>query len=88
MRRILSWLALPFVALAMVVVPLFGGHFCPQEAIPLLGGAAALPLLGPSVRRLLARLRRQKPHCCDEKHTNRPRVADINGPDWVIKGDR
>ncbi len=87
MRRILSWLALPFVALAMVVVPLFGGHFCPQEAIPLLGGAAALPLLGPSVRRLLARLRRQKPHCCDQDHA-KPVVKDIPGPDWVIKGDR
>ncbi len=69
MRRALSWLALPFVALAMVVVPLFGGHFCPQEAIPLLGGAAALPLIGPGARRLVGLLRRRKPHCCDTGHS-------------------
>jgi hypothetical protein len=80
MRRILSWLAFPFVVVAMVVVPLFGGHFCPQEAIPLLGGAAALPFIGPVLRRLAsvpfigraaswvaARLR--KPHCCDTGHS-------------------
>lgn len=90
MRRILSWLALPFVAIAMVVVPLFGGHFCPQEAIPLLGGAAALPFLGPVVRRLASvpflgravrwvSARLGKPHCCDTNHsqyTVRPVVRD------------
>lgn len=67
--RLLSWLALPFVLLAMVVVPFFGGHFCIQEALPVLSLAAALPFIGPAIARRLRLKRQAKVHCCDEQHT-------------------
>jgi hypothetical protein len=64
MWRLLSLLALPFILLAMLVAPLMGIHFCPEEAIPLLTGAASLPFIGPLLRR------RTKAHCCDKEHTS------------------
>lgn len=61
--KILSFLAAPFILLFMVAAPFLGVHFCPQEAIPLLGGAAMLPFLGPLVKRA-----RAKHHCCEPEH--------------------
>lgn len=70
LSTILTWLALPFILLAMVVVPLFGGHFCPQEAAIALGVAGGLPFIGPLVRRALARWHgHSRSHCCEPNHT-------------------
>jgi hypothetical protein len=55
----------------MVIVPLFGGHLCPEEVIPMLAGAASVPFIGPAAQALIARLRKQQPakvHCCDPEH--------------------
>lgn len=68
---VLYWLALPFVLLAMLVVPLMGGHFCPQEALPVLGAAGSLPFIGPAVHRRILSWRRKNTHCCNEDHSER-----------------
>lgn len=70
MTRILSILALPFIAVAMLLAPMFGLHFCPEEAIPLLAGAASLPFIGPLLKR------RSKAHCCDKQHTMLSKALD------------
>lgn len=80
MTRILAFLALPFVLLGMVVAPLLGLHFCPQEALPLLAGAATLPFIGPAVKALIARLKRSQAtevHCCEPKHQETLTMADV-----------
>lgn len=66
MTRILSFLALPLVIVALLLAPLFGMHFCKDEALPLLAGATALPIIGPYVKSKL--WPRSKPHCCDAAH--------------------
>jgi hypothetical protein len=65
--KVLSFLALPFLLVAMLVAPLMGVHFCPQEAMPLMVVAGSLPFIGPAVRRLRERFGR-KNHCCDPNH--------------------
>lgn len=68
MRALLSLLALPLVLIAMLVAPLFGIHFCPEEALPVAVGIGALPFIGPTIKRKL--LKRSEPHCCvDHDHT-------------------
>lgn len=67
MARILAFLALPFVLLGMLVAPLAGVHFCPQEAIPLLTLAGSLPFIGRPARAVLDWVKSKLPsrtHCC------------------------
>lgn len=64
--RWLALLALPFVAIAAVVAPMFGIHFCAEEAVMVSGGIVSLPIVGPYIK---ARLKRNHTaHCCNEEH--------------------
>jgi hypothetical protein len=58
----MGWLLLPFVMVAMVLVPLMGGHLCMEEVIPLLGGTAAAPWVVRWVQH------RYRQHCCKKEH--------------------
>lgn len=58
------------VVVAMLVAPLIGAHFCPQEALPILWGAGAGTAGMPFLARLLRR--RAKPHCCEPDHKHEP----------------
>jgi hypothetical protein len=62
MKQIAGWIALPFIMVAMVLVPIMGGHLCPEEVIPLLGGTAAAPWV---IRWMKDRYRS---HCCKSEH--------------------
>lgn len=63
MNFILALLSVPLVLLGVFLAPMFGFHFCPQEAAMVGASLAVIPVVGPYLKAKLISIS-AKGHCC------------------------